>query len=112
MQEGSITKYQLKNGRTSWGYYIRLRDENGKLKAIARQGFATKTQAQEARDAQLGKNGAETATVASRQLVQEIAAPAKPSFAEVLEQFLSDGSVDCTLGTLEAYRKQSRYPVR
>jgi integrase len=112
MQQGSITEYAKKNGRKSWGYYIRLRDDSGKLKAIARQGFATKTEAQEARDAALGRNGSEPAAAVRKLAVEEIPKPAKPSFAELLDQFLSDAAVDCTLGTLEAYRKQSRYPVR
>jgi hypothetical protein len=100
---GTITKYRRNGTVQSWGYYFRQRQEPGAWKQITKSGFATKRAAEQALR--------EALIEAGLQNEQMLAEPEPiPTFDELLEQFLS--GADCTLGTLEAYRKQSRYPSR
>jgi integrase len=100
---GTITKYKRDGVVKSWGYYFRRRSEAGKWEQVTKSGFQTKREAEQALREALIAAGLETAE--SPLEVQRI-----PTFDEMLAQFLSEA--DCTLGTQEAYRKQSRYPSR
>lgn len=100
---GTITKYKRDRVVRSWGYYFRQRDEAGVWKQVTRRGFATKREAErELREALIA------AGLQSEEKPTE--SDPIPTFDELLQQFLSEA--DCTLGTQEAYRKQSRYPSR
>jgi integrase len=46
---GTITKYKLKTGKTSWGYVFTIgRDENGKRLQVVRKGFEKRGEAEDA----------------------------------------------------------------
>jgi hypothetical protein len=46
---GTVTKYRLKNGRTSWGYMLDVgKDPKGKRRQQTKQGCTTKREAEDA----------------------------------------------------------------
>lgn len=117
MKQGYIvTKYQRKDGRLSWGYVLEVgKDENGRRRQEKRQGFHYQREAEAAvaaRRRQLGLAKAATTTqdLTSAQIIEPLRA--RITFGQVLDQFLSEETINCTLGTLEMYRKSSRYPRR
>jgi integrase len=87
----------------TWGYKFRVRKEDGTWGWKTKKGFETRREAQAAQRAAL---------IASGLCVESAPEPPRlaPMFQQVLDQFLNEA--ECTLGTVEAYRKQSRYPSR
>jgi integrase len=101
--QGTITTYK-RNGRIrSYGYRFRVKGQDGAWRWKSKRGFDTRRKAEEAQRLALLAAG-------QKPEHQPIEPRRVPTFEKVLEQFLADA--ECTLGTLEAYRKASRYPVR
>jgi integrase len=110
---GTITHYTKKNGRKSWGFvYDKGKDKNGKRKQITKQGFKSKSEAAEALRNELNACGLATEEKLAELTPKTTSQPARSTFGEVLDEVLAQATMGCTLGTVEAYRKQSRYPRR
>jgi integrase len=98
--QGTVTTYK-RNGRIrSYGYRFRVRKPDGAWGWNSRKGFEKRAEAEEALREALTAAGL-------KRPKQEV-----PTFQATLDQFVTAAAMDCTIGTLEAYRKQSRYPAR
>jgi integrase len=102
---GTITKYKKDGIVKSWGFYFRKRDASEDWEQVTKGGFPTKREAEQALRDALTAAG----LVSER---QPAALETIPTFQELFEHFLTEAGMDCTAGTLENYRKHSRYSVR
>jgi integrase len=100
--QGTITTYK-RNGRiASYGYRFRARKPEGGWRWIGRKGFEKRGAAEEALRRALTAAGIEQPVVEKK----------VATFQEMLDGFLTAASADATVGTVEMYRKASRYPSR
>src|SRR5947209_258957 len=99
---GTITKYKLKNRKTSWGYYFLAgRAANGKRIQVKQQGFETKRDAEDALRRAVEASSRELRPNDSR------------TFTAVFDHWLDDHACRrCERKTVARYRELGAYAVR